>query len=38
MNVCVFIVAIVMLLGDFGSYGIIFTTMYVYYFRCSRHS
>jgi hypothetical protein len=38
MNVCVITVAIVMLLKDFWSYGIIFMTVCVYYFRFSRRS
>jgi hypothetical protein len=38
MNVCVITVAMAILLRDFGPYGIIFMTMYVYYFRFSRHS
>jgi hypothetical protein len=29
---CVMTVAMVMLFRDFGSYGIIFTTMFVYFF------
>jgi hypothetical protein len=39
MNVCVVItVAMVMLLRDFGPYGIIFVSMCVYHFTFSRHS
>jgi hypothetical protein len=38
MNVCVVITVImVMLLRDFGPYGIIFMIMCVYYFRWSHH-
>jgi hypothetical protein len=39
MNVCVVItVAMVMVLRDFESHGIIFMSMYVNYFRFSGHS
>jgi hypothetical protein len=39
MNVCVVItVTIVMLLRDFGPYGIILMTVYVHYYKCFRHS